>query len=248
MAQFESEQPGDGGEESSAVDPSRQSSRQTDPKPRKPTTNQIVASWDVFIAHAGPDQAIAEELHDLLGPHCRAFLDSRCLRLGDEWDQEIARAQAKATITLVLISQKTERAYYQREEIAAALEMARNGTQQHRVIPIYLDHNVPIEGVPYGLRLKHGIRLDATTDLRLVADRVRRLLISAKTSFNTEEIDGTGTPLARQPTPRSDILEALRTPLEVSLALRSEGLISVSQHDDFVKDLLRKTLMPGRAK
>ncbi|MEW6735551.1 MAG: TIR domain-containing protein [Acidobacteriota bacterium] len=122
--------------------------------------------WDFFIAHTGKDTDVAEHLYDLLTPHCRVFLDKRCLKLGDDWDIELTRAQRASRITIVLVSSKTEQAYYQREEIAAAIDMAREEQSQHstrhRVVPIYLDGQ-PTQGstIPYGLRLKHGLDLMA---------------------------------------------------------------------------------------
>jgi hypothetical protein len=74
--------------------------------------------WDFFIAHAGPDKEIAEQLYDLLVPSARVFLDSRCLKLGDNWDEELGSAQDRALVTIVLVTDKTDDAYYQREEIA----------------------------------------------------------------------------------------------------------------------------------
>ena len=49
--------------------------------------------WDFFLAHAGPDLASAERLYALLSAESRVFLDSYCLRLGDDWDLELACAQ-----------------------------------------------------------------------------------------------------------------------------------------------------------
>src|SRR6516162_2264400 len=37
--------------------------------------------WDLFIAHAAPDQAAAVELYTLLEPYARVFLDCRRLNL-----------------------------------------------------------------------------------------------------------------------------------------------------------------------
>lgn len=38
-----------------------------------------VQRWDFFLAHAGVDTAVAEELFGYLSPHCRVFLDSQNL-------------------------------------------------------------------------------------------------------------------------------------------------------------------------
>ncbi len=75
--------------------------------------------WDFFIAHAGKDAAVAEALYDELYLNARTFLDSRSLMLGDDWDHALQRAQLNSRITVVLISENTDQAYYQREEIAS---------------------------------------------------------------------------------------------------------------------------------
>lgn len=147
--------------------------------------------WDFFIAHAGADAGVAEELHALLSPHARVFLDSECLILGDDWDRELAAAQKRSRVTIVLVSPNTDDAYYQREEIAAAIDRARKDTHAHRVVPVYLDGPAgdpagparDLDGlaggaldIPYGLRLKHGLSLAAEGSLEAVARRLIRLL------------------------------------------------------------------------
>lgn len=132
-------------------------------------------SWDYFLAHAGADKSIAEDLYTLLTPRCKVFLDSRCLILGDDWDEELASAQSSSLISVVLVSSSTDRAYYQREEIAAAIEMARNKKNKHRVVPVYLDDGAKVK-VPYGLRLKHGLSMREIGNLEEVARQLSHLL------------------------------------------------------------------------
>ncbi len=131
--------------------------------------------WDIFLAHAGADSETAEELYELLAPHCKVFLDSRSLLLGDDWDRELASAQRSALVTVVLVSPNTGDAYYQREEIAAAISMARKDKDKHRVIPVFLDGE-DTKDVPYGLRLKHGIRLSPDRGTKEVAAELLNLL------------------------------------------------------------------------
>jgi tetratricopeptide (TPR) repeat protein len=128
-----------------------------------------------FIAYAAPDAAIAERLYDLLVGESSVFLDRRNLRLGDDWDRELAAAQQRAEITLVLVSDHTEDSFYQREEIATAIDMARHG--EHRVIPIWLGA-ARRHSVPYGLRIKQGLDLREPGDMREVA----RKLLAERTS------------------------------------------------------------------
>jgi TIR domain/NACHT domain len=132
-------------------------------------------TWDFFLAHAGADLTTAEKLYDLLLPY-KVFLDSRCLLLGDDWDHELSIAQRYSLITVVLVSSRTEKAYYQREEIAAAIAMARADTDKHRVVPVFLDDSFQIKDkMPYGLRLKHGLSVEDLGGLEAVAERLRDL-------------------------------------------------------------------------
>ena len=154
------------------------------------------AEWDFFLAHAAADGAAAEELYELLGSNARVFLDSRCLELGDDWDRELAAAQRRSRVTIVLISSQTSTAYYQREEIAAALDRARRDTDDHRVVPVYLEGQTGDElDIPYGLRLKHGLSVDREGTLAAVADRLTALLprlhadLSERTGFDVVRVD-----------------------------------------------------------
>lgn len=130
--------------------------------------------YDFFIAHAGADRAVAERLYDLLREAGRAaFVDSRCLDLGDDWDAALADAQRISDVSVVLVSEMTGRAYYQREEIAAAIDLARRDPYSHRVVPVYLDGAPgPATSVPYGLQLKHGIALYGAATIEAVATRL----------------------------------------------------------------------------
>lgn len=133
--------------------------------------------WDFFIAHAGADKRTAEEVYDHLQSDSRVFLDSRCLMLGDDWDTELAAAQQKSLVTVVLISAKTEAAYYQREEIAAAIALAREDTKKHRVVPVFLDRESGQDNkIPYGLRVKHGLTISSSFPLKSVAASLLNLL------------------------------------------------------------------------
>ena len=143
-------------------------------------TGLPVQSWDLFLAHAAPDKAHARRLHALLKDRCRVFLDESSVELGDSWDIAIRDAQRASLISVVMVSSHTDAAWYAREEIAAAIDLARSDADSHRVVPLYLD-GLPSRGdaVPYGLRLKHGMALDEDTTMALAAQRlldlVRRL-------------------------------------------------------------------------
>jgi len=112
--------------------------------------------YDFFIAHAGADVAKAEIFFDLLARETKVFLDIKCLLPGDNWPAVIHAAQRKSRVTLVLVSDRTEQAFYEGEEIASAIALARDKPSEHRVVPIYLTERPP-EYVPYGLRQKHAL-------------------------------------------------------------------------------------------
>jgi len=132
--------------------------------------------WDLFIAYASADRVHADRLYAALTTrHHRVFLDHECLLHGDNWDTALTDAQRDALITVVLVSTKTENAYYQREEVAAAIDLARKNPESHRVIPIYLDA-AAANNVPYGLRIKHGIQCDDATSLDAVAEKLSALI------------------------------------------------------------------------
>ena len=128
--------------------------------------------YDFFIAHAGPDQEASERLFNLLEGRSTPFLDSRVLQYGDNWDRELALAQQQSRITVVLVSSRTDDAFYEREEIAAAIDLARKDPEGHRVVPVYLDSSAK---TPYGLRLKHSMRVSATYPLETVAMELLKL-------------------------------------------------------------------------
>lgn len=127
-------------------------------------------SYDFFLAHAGPDAAEAERLYDLLADETRVFLDTKSIVLGDDWDRTVVEAQRQSRVTVVLVSANTDAAFYQREEIAAAIDLARRTETKHRVIPVYLEP-VP-DSTPYGLRLKQGLTVSAQEPIEQIAARL----------------------------------------------------------------------------
>lgn len=135
------------------------------------------AGWDIFIAHAGPDKAIAEQLCDRLeeGGH-RVYLDARRLRPGDFWDVELPRALATSRVFTVLVSANYETAHYLQDEVVAAINRARrNGTP--RVVPVYLDGLPPLgTDPPYGLGRIQSIDVRAVGGLSGVASKIGALL------------------------------------------------------------------------
>ncbi len=140
--------------------------------------------WDFFLAHAGVDTPSAEVLYQHLAPRTRVFLDTRCLLLGDDFDAELMKALNASRVTVVLVSENTESAYYQREEIALAIRRARQDPAAHRVVPLFLDASTRSGSETYGLTLKHGILLSDEVNLASAADRLVDLLIRLGVEIN----------------------------------------------------------------
>jgi hypothetical protein len=175
--------------------------------------------WAFFLAHAAGDLEAAERLYELLSTQCSVFLDSKCLELGDDWDAQLAEAQNSSAITVVLISPRVPRAYYQREEIAAAIALSRRNERTHRVVPIYLPGaDTAAACAPYGLRLKQGVSIRNITELAEVAERLlslyQRYWSDASGSAPTEP-PGDSEPLAIKDSNDGPLGERLREYLYV---------------------------------
>jgi serine/threonine protein kinase len=136
---------------------------------------ELTTTWDVFIAHAEPDVAVAEALYKVLSRKLRVFLDRKCLRPGDTWDAELSKAQRESLITVVLVSSRTGEAYYAREEIASAIRRAREAPSEHRVVPIFLDKESS-RNPPYGLALRQGVALHGDSTYEAISEILEQLV------------------------------------------------------------------------
>jgi len=142
----------------------------------QPPANQDF-DWDFFLAHAGDDLPVAQSLFLKLEPPAKVFLDAVSTLPGDDWDVTLPTAQRSALISVILVSSNTEKAYYQREEIAAALDMARSDPRTHLVVPVYVNaKQIPRDQIPYGLRLKHSLYVPESGDLTETGQQLLRTL------------------------------------------------------------------------
>lgn len=134
------------------------------------------ASHDVFIAYPSAERPVATALADALRARGQTvFLDHQSLRPGELWDEAIPRALERARLAVVLVSSHTQAAWYQREEIAHAIDLSRHQTL--RLVPVALDAQALGPDVPYGLRRVHGIHLHAV-GVQGVVDAVVEALAS----------------------------------------------------------------------
>lgn len=132
--------------------------------------------WDFFLAHAGADLEAARKLKRQLSPPARVFLDDECISLGENWDRVLAEALRSSLIHIILVSPNTEDAYYQSEEIAVAIQMAREDPHTRRVVPLYLNSQGVPKSVPYGLKTRHGLSVADERDLVAAKERLLRTL------------------------------------------------------------------------
>lgn len=145
--------------------------------PAKEQEPQTGYDWDFFLAHAGSDIDLARDLKRELEPPARAFLDQDDLTPGDDFDLALSAAQQSSLISVVIVSPNTQKAYYQREEIAAAIQMAREDPHTHRVVPVIInDKQMSADAIPYGLRLKHSLRVPDSGDLSESGQRLLKTL------------------------------------------------------------------------
>jgi len=114
--------------------------------------------WDVFLSFAGPDQARAETLCDLLTEQgWEVFLAGRSIPPGAPWDDHIPAAIRASRVVAVLLSEHSGKAHYQRDEIHLAVELARKDALT--LVPLYLD-GVPADPPDWQFGLKRLHHLD----------------------------------------------------------------------------------------
>jgi hypothetical protein len=126
--------------------------------------------YDAFIAYAGPDAEYANKFYNLLSVigH-RVFLDSKELLVGDPFSEKIGQAQKDSLLTVVLISNRSDSAYFEKEEILRAIELARDAG--HRVVPVYLTGGRSRD-MPLPLSQLHSIYMDEESSLLSIAQKI----------------------------------------------------------------------------
>lgn len=146
---------------------------------RGPARGQRPAhEWEFFLSHAGADLEAARRLKRALDPPHRVFLDADNIRLGDDFDAALSEALRSSLITVVLVSPSTDAAFYQREEVAVAIQMVRDDPHTRRVVPVYLNQSKVPAHVQFGLKLKHGLCVPDPADLTEAQRRLRETLLA----------------------------------------------------------------------
>ncbi|MEV8508402.1 TIR domain-containing protein [Actinoplanes sp. NPDC051475] len=131
-------------------------------------------SWDFFIAHPSADADLAQRLAADLRSSGTVFEDSM-LPAGAAWDEALDAALRASRIIVALITQHTADSYYQRQEIALAVETVRREPARHRVVPVYVGAHDALSSY-YSLATMTAIRLPDPHDLAAVVVALRHSL------------------------------------------------------------------------
>jgi hypothetical protein len=183
--------------------------------------------WDFFLAHAGADLEAARQLKRQLEPPAEVFLDAEDISLGENWDRVLSEALRSSLIHIIMVSPNTEEAYYQCEEIAVAIQMAREDPHTRRVVPLYLNSQGVPKSVPYGLKTRHGLSVAGEQDLPAAKERLLRTLGEIR----------------RLEVKKGEVVEVQRVAVEkIAAGSNTDLLAGLNEVTRFVRPLL-KTLL-----
>jgi hypothetical protein len=124
--------------------------------------------WDAFLSHATGDQPYATQLyHELVARGVPTFLAAMpgCLAPGAQWQLDLVKALRRSRMIVVLHSQSTEGAEYQREEVQLAVGLTREAGAQHELVPVLLDDSALV----FGLGVRQSVRWNSVEQ---VADQL----------------------------------------------------------------------------
>lgn len=108
----------------------------------------------VFISYAREDSTMAERLYmDLRRNEINAWIDSKCLLPGENWQKTVSNTIKNASFFLLLISKYSvsKRGYVQREIKQALRVLEEFPTDQIFLIPVKLDETEPVDAELQGL-------------------------------------------------------------------------------------------------
>jgi len=113
--------------------------------------------YDFFIAYASPDASQAEDLDWALQDLRRSvFRDRTGIEPGSAWDETLSTVLESARVVVVLISDHSRAAHYQREEIARVIQRGREKPGSVKVVPVLMSNLRPAD-LPYGLAIEQSI-------------------------------------------------------------------------------------------
>lgn len=138
-----------------------------------PTQGPETLDWDVFIIHAGADRAQARQLYEALSlAGVQVYLDKARLRPSDRWPTRLVEAMRRTRVFLVLVSSHWDEGWYNDDEVARAISLARAG-EGRVILPVDLEpERTPTHDLPYGTAHLEPVRIGslpaATADQQVV--------------------------------------------------------------------------------
>ncbi|MFD9098321.1 toll/interleukin-1 receptor domain-containing protein [Streptomyces collinus] len=127
--------------------------------------------WDFFIAYSSTDKNVATRIHSDLSKIGRAFLDTRCVKPGDQWGKVIHSAQGNSRSTVLLITANTPTSWYAESECIRAIQLARS--EGHIVVPVLYGTNARL---PYGLEQIQAATIEDWQDLSTLPELVKHIV------------------------------------------------------------------------
>ncbi len=132
--------------------------------------------YDICLAHADADAALATRLHAELAAHPSGLLVFRGAA-GDP-GVDLRGPLRRSRLVVVLVSAGAPGGFYARADVVEAIGLGRHSDGVQRVLPVFLDGR-PGPGTPPGLAALHGLSLPevglsgATAQLAMLALKLR---------------------------------------------------------------------------
>jgi hypothetical protein len=131
-----------------------------------------------FLAYPSPERARARELRRALGERGHSvFFDADDVIPGQAWDDVLPEALAGCQVVVVLVGPATQKAHYERDEVATAIARWRKH-ERPWVVPVALGEVGAFQALPYGLTRLRGVVWDGlvgtvVTELERALEGVR---------------------------------------------------------------------------
>lgn len=124
-----------------------------------PESQRDERRYDVFLAYPEAGRAVATAFHERLPDSEYAiFFDKKSLIPGEVWVDAKPRAQRNSLITAVVVTGEELSDFFHRDEIVAAIALARDPKSCQRVVPIIVGEVDPAT-MPSGLSILTPIEL-----------------------------------------------------------------------------------------
>lgn len=199
----------------------------------------------LFLSYASPDRARVETYYDALEQMgFRPWMDSRMLRVGQNWDFEIQRALDQAKIVVLFLSNNSvdRRGYVQREIKISLRKLEEKLIDDVYIIPVALDDVVRPPELSR-IQFVDAKSPDCLEDMRLsISDQLKKL---GEAELRETEIDGVK--YARRK--YSDSYDGIPG-YEINadfVALKSDEYANINNANDLISGEIARSIMNSRS-